>query len=49
MRASDNVCEAEVEHAIYEHTAVHEAAVFGLPHKRLGKNMAVTVYRKTGH
>jgi long-chain acyl-CoA synthetase len=48
LRAGENVYGAEVEHAIYEHPAVHEAAVFGLPHERLGEEVAVAVYPKVG-
>ncbi len=35
---------AEVESAIYEHPAVHDAAVFGVPHERLGEEVAVAIY-----
>ena len=48
LRAGENVYGAEVEHAIYEHPAVHEAAVFGLPHERLGEEVAVAIYPKVG-
>ena len=48
LRAGENVYGAEVEHAIYEHPAVHEAAVFGLPHERLGEEVAVAIYPKAG-
>ena len=40
---------AEVEAAIYEHNSVHEAAVFGVPHERLGEEVAAAVYLKAGH
>jgi len=33
---------------VYEHPAVHEAAVFGLPHERLGEEVAVAVHLKDG-
>jgi long-chain acyl-CoA synthetase len=49
LRAGENVYGAEVEHAIYEHPAVHEAAVFGLPHERLGEEVAVAIFPKVGH
>ena len=49
LRAGENVYGAEVEHVIYEHPAVHEAAVFGLPHDRLGEEVAVALYVKVGH
>ena len=41
LRAGENVYCAEVEAAIYEHRAVYEAAVFGVPHERLGEEVAV--------
>jgi long-chain acyl-CoA synthetase len=48
LRAGENVYSAEVEAAIYEHPAVHEAAVFGLPHERLGEEVACAVYLRPG-
>ena len=48
IRAGENVYCAEVEAAIYEHPAVHEAAVFGVPHERLGEEVAVAVYLRGG-
>jgi long-chain acyl-CoA synthetase len=48
LRAGENVYSAEVESAIYEHPAVYEAAVFGLPHERLGEEVAVAVMLKPG-
>ena len=48
LRAGENVYSAEVEAAIYEHPAVHEAAVFGLPHERLGEEVAAVVLPKAG-
>jgi long-chain acyl-CoA synthetase len=44
LRAGENIYSAEVEAAIYEHPAVYEAAVFGVPHERLGEEVAVAVY-----
>lgn len=43
LRAGENVYSAEVEAAIYEHPAVYEAAVFGVPHERLGEEVAVAI------
>lgn len=43
LRAGENVYGAEVESAIYEHPAVHEAAVFGVPHERLGEEVGVAI------
>jgi long-chain acyl-CoA synthetase len=48
LRAGENVYSAEVEAAIYEHPAVYEAAVFGLPHERLGEEVAAVVVLKPG-
>ncbi len=46
LRAGENVYCAEVEAAIYEHPAVYEAAVFGLPHERLGEEVASCIMVK---
>jgi long-chain acyl-CoA synthetase len=43
LRAGENVYCAEVEAAIYEHPAVYEAAVFGVPHERLGEEVAAVI------
>jgi long-chain acyl-CoA synthetase len=48
LRAGENVYCAEVEAAIYEHPDVHEAAVFGLPHERLGEEVAAAIVPKAG-
>jgi long-chain acyl-CoA synthetase len=48
LRAGENVYSAEVEAAIYEHPAIHEAAVFGVPHERLGEEVATVVMLKAG-
>jgi long-chain acyl-CoA synthetase len=48
LRAGENVYCAEVEAAIYEHPAVYEAAVFGVPHERLGEEVACVVYPRPG-
>jgi long-chain acyl-CoA synthetase len=48
LRGGENVYGAEVEAAIYEHPAVYEAAVFGVPHDRLGEEVAVAIYLKQG-
>jgi long-chain acyl-CoA synthetase len=46
LRGGENVYCAEVEAAIYEHPAVYEAAVFGVPHERLGEEVACVVMAK---
>ena len=48
LRAGENVYCAEVEAAIYEHAAVYEAAVYGLPHERLGEEVAASVVVRAG-
>ncbi len=48
LRGGENVYSAEVEAAIYEHPSVYEAAVFGLPHERLGEEVAVAIVPREG-
>lgn len=48
LRAGENVYSAEVEAAIYEHPQVYEAAVFGVPHERLGEEVAVAIVPREG-
>jgi len=48
LRAGENVYCAEVEAAIYEHPDVYEAAVFGVPHERLGEEVAAALVPKPG-
>jgi long-chain acyl-CoA synthetase len=49
LRAGENVYCAEVEAALYQHPAVYEAVVFGVPHERLGEEVACAVHPKPGH
>jgi long-chain acyl-CoA synthetase len=48
LRGGENVYCTEVEAVVYEHPGVHEAAVFGVPHERLGEEVAVAVRPKVG-
>jgi long-chain acyl-CoA synthetase len=48
LRGGENVYCAEVEAALFEHPAVHEAAVFGVPHERLGEEVAAVVVPLAG-
>jgi long-chain acyl-CoA synthetase len=48
LRAGENVYCAEVEAAVYEHPDVYEAAVFGVPHDRLGEEVALALVPKPG-
>jgi acyl-CoA synthetase (AMP-forming)/AMP-acid ligase II len=48
IRGGENIYCSEVESAIYEHPAVAEAAVFGLPDDRLGETVAAAVVLRAG-
>jgi long-chain acyl-CoA synthetase len=48
LRAGENVYCAEVEAALYQHPGVYEAAVFGVPHDRLGEEVAAAIVPKPG-
>lgn len=48
LRGGENVYCAEVEAAIYEHPAVMEAAVLGVPHERLGEEVATVIVLNGG-
>ena len=48
IRGGENVGSAEVEAVIARHPAVHECAVFGVPHERLGEEVAVAVHLSDG-
>ncbi len=48
LRGGENIYCAEVEAAIYEHPAVYEAAVYGVPDERLGEELACHVMIKEG-
>ncbi len=48
LRGGENIYCAEVEATIYEHPAVYEAAVYGVPHERLGEELACHVMVKEG-
>ena len=48
LRGGENIYCAEVEAAIYDCDDVHEAAVFGMPHDRLGEEVACALLAKKG-
>jgi long-chain acyl-CoA synthetase len=48
IRGGENVSSAEVEAALYEHPAVSEAAVVGLPHEVLGEEVGAIVVLRPG-
>ena len=47
IRGGENISCIEVETAIYNHPAVQEAAVFGIPEERLGEKLCVAICIKT--
>lgn len=48
IRGGENIACQEVEAVVYDHPAVSECAVFGLPDARLGEIVAAVVMRKPG-
>src|SRR5215468_557525 len=48
IRGGYNVYPREIEEALYEHPAVAEAAVIGLPHPALGEEVGAVVVVKPG-
>ena len=48
IRGGENISCVEVEAAIYNHPAVAEASVFGLPDERMGELVGAVVYPKPG-
>ncbi len=48
IRGGENISCQEVEAAIYEHPAVAEACVFGLPDERLGEIPGAVIYVREG-
>ncbi len=48
IRGGENIYSAEVEAALFEHPAVMDVAVFGIPHDVLGEEVAAVVQRKPG-
>jgi len=48
IRGGYNIYPREIEEVLYEHPAVAEAAVIGLPHPELGEEVGAAVVRKPG-
>jgi long-chain acyl-CoA synthetase len=48
LRGGENVYCAEVEAAIHDFEGVQEVAVFGVPHERLGEEVACALFPKKG-
>jgi len=48
IRGGNNISATEVEHALYEHDGVLEAAVVAVPHEVLGEDVGAFVVARTG-
>src|SRR3712207_2528390 len=48
IRGGYNVYPREIEEVLYEHPAIQEAAVLGIPHQELGEEVAAAVVVKDG-
>ncbi len=48
IRGGENIYSSEVENVLYEHPAVTDAAVIGLPHQQLGEEPAAVVHLSKG-
>jgi long-chain acyl-CoA synthetase len=48
IRGGYNVYPREIEEVIYEHSAVHEAAVIGIPHPELGEEVGAVIALNEG-
>ena len=48
IRAGENISSVEVEAALFEHPAVTDAAVLGLPHPVLGEEVGAVVHTAPG-
>ena len=48
LRGGENIYSSEVENALYEHPAVTDCAVIGIPHRTLGEEPAAVVHLAPG-
>jgi long-chain acyl-CoA synthetase len=48
IRGGENVYSVEVEHVLYDHPDVIDAAVVGVPHKTLGEEVKAVVQVREG-
>ena len=48
IRGGENIYSSEVENALYEHPAVTDCAVIGIPHRTLGEEPAAVVHLEPG-
>jgi steroid-24-oyl-CoA synthetase len=49
IRGGENIYSTEVENVLYEHPAVTDAALIGLPHRTLSEEPAAVVHLAPGH
>jgi len=49
LRGGENVYCVEVESALFEHDSVKDCAVIGLPHEKLGEEVAAVIVPADGH
>jgi steroid-24-oyl-CoA synthetase len=49
IRGGENIYPVEIENVLIEHPAIKEVAAIGLPHERLGEEVAVVVHLHPGH
>jgi long-chain acyl-CoA synthetase len=48
IRGGENIYSSEVEAALFEHPAITDCAIFGIPHEVLGEEVAAAVVLKPG-
>jgi long-chain acyl-CoA synthetase len=48
IRGGENIYSSEVENVLYEHPAVTDAALIGIPHRTLGEEPAAVVHLAPG-
>src|SRR3546814_2306355 len=48
LRGGENIYSSEVENALYEHPAVTDCAIVGIPHRTLGEEPAAVVHLAPG-
>jgi fatty-acyl-CoA synthase len=49
IRGGENIYPREVEEFLYQHPAISDAQVFGVPDKRLGENVGAWIRLRPGH
>jgi acyl-CoA synthetase (AMP-forming)/AMP-acid ligase II len=49
IRGGENISSREIEDALHEHPAIHEAAVVAMPHARMGETVCAYAVLKSGN